>query len=254
VLSRYKTVSGCVIRGCKPGDNPLIESIMWLALGEPSLTVLLPLPVIVDEVFAFIRPSSTGEGMAGSSDRIKMLVYDYTNGRYADRYADTYMLVDIRATTFPLEDSLFDSYDDHIAYWRTLPIAQAEIEMGDWAGATQLYAKSQYDSLHNDLVGIEQNSGNVIASFQLLPNYPNPFNSTTVIEFYLPEASPIKLQIYNLIGEEVWRRESEQLPVGSHRIIFNVGEASSQKLTGGVYFYRLSTRTHQKTQKMVYLP
>ncbi|MEE9464998.1 MAG: hypothetical protein V3W14_05430, partial [Candidatus Neomarinimicrobiota bacterium] len=42
VLSRYKTSVGCVLRGSKPGDDPLIESVMWLIMGEPSLSVALP--------------------------------------------------------------------------------------------------------------------------------------------------------------------------------------------------------------------
>jgi hypothetical protein len=255
VLSRYKTVSGCVIRGCKPGDNPLIESIMWLTFGELSLSVAMPLPVIVDEVYSFLRPSSSGQGMAGSSDRMKMLVYDYTNGRYEDRYADTYMLVDIRTTTFPLEDSLFNSYDAHIAYWRTLPIAQAEIEMGDWAGAIQLWAKSQYDSLHNALItAIPQPNANAISSFALFPNYPNPFNSMTIIEFSIELASSVKLQIFNLSGQEVWRWESENVTAGRHRLRFHGGENIYQPLPGGVYFYRLRAGKHQQTRKMIYVP
>ncbi|MCP5063594.1 MAG: T9SS type A sorting domain-containing protein, partial [Ignavibacteriae bacterium] len=40
-------------------------------------------------------------------------------------------------------------------------------------------------------------------SFVLFNNYPNPFNPTTTISYFIPEPSSIKISIYNLLGEVV---------------------------------------------------
>ena len=53
---------------------------------------------------------------------------------------------------------------------------------------------------------------------QLDPTYPNPFNSGTVIEFSLPRAGHTEVVIFNILGEEIARPLSENLPAGSHTI------------------------------------
>ena len=255
VLSRYKTASGCVIRGAKPGDDPLIESIMWLAMSEPSLTVTLPFPVIVDQVFDFVKPSAPDDGLPGTSDRVRQLIYDYTNGRYADRYADTFVLIDIREGAFPIEDSLFNSFDEQIITWRTLPQDSAKARMIEWAAATQFWAKQQYDSLYQRFVtGIEPASDHSIAGYRLFANYPNPFNSSTTIAFELPRSAPVSLEIYNISGKVMWRISKKQLSAGHHLISFDGNDLRGKPLPGGIYFYRLTAGIFSQTHKMVILP
>ncbi len=42
------------------------------------------------------------------------------------------------------------------------------------------------------------------AEMIILSNYPNPFNSTTTLRYYLPETTDVRLQIYNLLGQPVY--------------------------------------------------
>ena len=253
VLSRYKTVAGAVIHGCKPGDDPLIESAMWLTLGEPSLSVALPFLPNVDEVFDFIRPVSTGQGMAGDSDRMRQLVYDYTNGRYWDQWADTFALVDIRALTFPLQDSLFDNYEQHLTQWRTMPTAQAGDSMKFWTYDIQQYAKTEYENIYQT-VGVADKTQPPLKSFQLLPNYPNPFNASTTIDYYLPQPSEVNISVYDLTGQKVWSRTIDRESPGRHSLPWNASTIRKSGLSGGIYFLRVQAGKFSQIRKMVYIP
>lgn len=71
-------------------------------------------------------------------------------------------------------------------------------------------------------------------SFALMQNYPNPFNPSTTIEFSIPEASNISVEVYNIIGELVASLVNQTLEAGYHRINFNAGN-----LPSGTYVYQL---------------
>jgi predicted outer membrane repeat protein len=67
-------------------------------------------------------------------------------------------------------------------------------------------------------------------------SYPNPFTSSTIIEYELEEAGLVTLQIYNNIGQEVVTLVNEQQPVGTHQVQWN-----ATGLPEGIYYCRLST-------------
>ena len=70
--------------------------------------------------------------------------------------------------------------------------------------------------------------------FQLLPNYPNPFNPSTRILFALPERSDANVAIYDLRGVLVDEVVSETLPAGWHGV-----EWGADRFPSGVYIVRL---------------
>ena len=71
-------------------------------------------------------------------------------------------------------------------------------------------------------------------SFSLAQNYPNPFNPSTQIQFALPKASHVKLEIYNALGERIATLLNETRQAGYYSEQFDaIGLAS------GIYFYRL---------------
>ena len=72
----------------------------------------------------------------------------------------------------------------------------------------------------------------------LSQNYPNPFNPTTVIGWQLAVSGPVKLTVYNLVGQTVATLVDEKQPAGSHSIEFN-----ASALASGVYIYRLETES-----------
>ena len=93
---------------------------------------------------------------------------------------------------------------------------------------------------------IDGDESMIPSSFALAQNYPNPFNPATTIEFSLPSASVVKLEIFNVLGQNVATLADETLSAGNHQFEF---DASTQP--SGIYFYRLTHENGSETKKMV---
>jgi endonuclease/exonuclease/phosphatase family metal-dependent hydrolase len=86
------------------------------------------------------------------------------------------------------------------------------------------------------------------ADFELSQNYPNPFNPSTKISYTIPISGMVKLNVYNLIGEEVAVLVNQNQSAGRHEVVFN-----AENLPSGVYFYRIIIGNYTATQKMILL-
>jgi hypothetical protein len=82
--------------------------------------------------------------------------------------------------------------------------------------------------------------------FELLQNYPNPFNAQTTISYCLPEAGPVTLSIYNIMGQKVATLMDGTQDTGEHQTIWNAGTVPS-----GIYFYRLTTVNVTQIKRMI---
>ncbi|HZV12210.1 MAG TPA: T9SS type A sorting domain-containing protein, partial [Candidatus Kapabacteria bacterium] len=79
-----------------------------------------------------------------------------------------------------------------------------------------------------------------------LSAYPNPFSAATTIAFSLPESAPVRLTVYNALGEEVATPvNSEEMP-GTHSVAFN-----ASGLQNGTYFYRIAAGKYSQTGMMM---
>ena len=82
----------------------------------------------------------------------------------------------------------------------------------------------------------EDASGQIVNQFTLHQNYPNPFNSQTVIRYRLGKPAPIKIKVFNVLGQEVASLIDEKQAAGNHQVVWRADNLSS-----GVYFYRLES-------------
>ncbi len=88
----------------------------------------------------------------------------------------------------------------------------------------------------------------------LYANYPNPFNSNTTIQFYIPEAGPVNLQIFNIRGELVKSLLiNNQFESGTHSISWSGASHSGLKVVSGIYFYRLKINDFSQTRRLLFL-
>ena len=86
----------------------------------------------------------------------------------------------------------------------------------------------------NIFVGIAAESDLLPKKFTLYQNYPNPFNPVTKINYAIPKATHVRVEIYNVLGQRVRTLVNEEKQPGYYTIDFN---ASS--LASGFYIYRL---------------
>lgn len=97
-----------------------------------------------------------------------------------------------------------------------------------------------------------------LASFILHPNFPNPFNPQTRINFELFRAADVELVIFDLAGRPLRTLLSGFLPAGPHQASWDGRDARGNWLPSGIYLYRLRIpgasrqgQSHQETRKMV---
>lgn len=90
----------------------------------------------------------------------------------------------------------------------------------------------------------------VVETFQLLGNYPNPFNSGTIIRFTIPEQSRVSLELYNTLGQFERTITNKVFDKGNHSVKFNASDLSS-----GVYFCKMMTGANNvvDVRKLIYI-
>ncbi len=127
-------------------------------------------------------------------------------------------------------------------------------------GQTYYYAVSAVDANGNisetsnvvttSIVSVSD-LGMIPSSFGLSQNYPNPFNPTTSIEFALPEASEVSLEIYNLLGQKVRTLVNGYVSAGYINTSWDGLDQNGKEISSGTYIYRLQTADQTFSKKMV---
>lgn len=82
--------------------------------------------------------------------------------------------------------------------------------------------------------------------FELHQNYPNPFNASTKIGFNLPKDALVSLKVYDISGKEIAVLIKGEMKPGFHSILFN-----TDKLSAGIYFYRIDAGEFTQTKRMI---
>ncbi len=85
----------------------------------------------------------------------------------------------------------------------------------------------------------------------LRQNHPNPFNPTTAIGFYLPQATQTELVVYTIDGRRVTTLVSEQMPAGEHNVSWDGHDDNGRQVASGAYFYRLIAGDDLHVKRMV---
>ena len=86
------------------------------------------------------------------------------------------------------------------------------------------------------------------SAFKLEQNFPNPFNPSTRIQYQVSSNSHVSLKVYDVLGNEITTLVNEEKKAGSYEVEFN-----AEKLSSGVYFYKLTAGNFISTRKMLLL-
>ena len=87
----------------------------------------------------------------------------------------------------------------------------------------------------------EQRQNTTPERFGLDQNFPNPFNSGTVIRFALPTSDQVEIALYNLAGQKVLSLVEGSRQAGSYTLFWDGLDAGGQTMASGIYMYRMQT-------------
>lgn len=149
-------------------------------------------------------------------------------------------------------------------YWKDPTGTQVDLDTVDHANFNFKYSTSSQSYTAGMLnqpigavnwfgltVGVEDNEiNNLPVAFSLYQNYPNPFNPETQIQYLLPSQSQVKLTVYNSVGQEITTLVNEFQNAGSHTVRWNGLNNFGQKVSSGIYFYKLQAGDFISTKKM----
>ena len=80
----------------------------------------------------------------------------------------------------------------------------------------------------------------------VLGNYPNPFNSSTIISLDLPNAGHVNIDIFNMLGQKIETLYDGFMNAGRNEVVWNGSAVSS-----GLYLYRVTSGERTATRKML---
>ena len=83
---------------------------------------------------------------------------------------------------------------------------------------------------------------------RLSPNFPNPFNTSTQIAYHIATSGPVRLTIYNTLGQPVRTLVNQFQPTGSYQVRWDAHD-----LAAGVYLVRLHYPGGEQTRRLLLL-
>ena len=116
-----------------------------------------------------------------------------------------------------------------------------------------------------DYIALDNNGGvlfsgrktmDVIAvpdDYALHPNYPNPFNPLTRVNYDIPKDGPVELIVFDILGREVVTLMDANIQAGYHTMTWQGLNKHRQAVAAGVYFFQLRSKDFTRTIKMLLL-
>jgi len=106
------------------------------------------------------------------------------------------------------------------------------------------------------ITSIEKTNSIVSSKYLLKQNFPNPFNSSTNIEFQIPKSSLVNIYLYDILGREVLKIiENKDISLGNYKVNLDLYKT---QLSSGIYIYKMTAfekaggNIFQDAKKMIY--
>ena len=87
----------------------------------------------------------------------------------------------------------------------------------------------------------------------LAPNFPNPFNPSTVISYRLNTDGPVRLDIYNTLGQHLRTLVDDVQAAGTYRVVWDARDGQGRSVATGIYFTRLHYPGGMQTRRILFL-
>ncbi len=124
------------------------------------------------------------------------------------------------------------------------------LEPGEFHIYTTVKLPTPEEGILSDVETLESGT---VSEYQLSQNYPNPFNPSTVIRYSVVNSGNVSLKIYDVLGREIKNLVNQQQSNGTYEITWNGDDHFGNKVSTGIYFYRIETENFVETKKMILL-
>ena len=209
----------------------------------------------------YIRPGSKRIGCSGANDK-----YGLMASAYVDSSDSKIIIVFVNVGTTDKQINFNFSGLDSL---QTIKYLTPYITRGNPDDNLKAYPAVSVDSIYtvpaksvvtmvgmldgSAITGVQKITEQNPESFSLYQNYPNPFNPATTISYKLSESSLVKLNVYDILGNEIDKLVNERQNAGEHTLSFN-----GSKLSSGTYFLKLYAvgndgQTFNSVKKMILL-
>ena len=141
----------------------------------------------------------------------------------------------------------------HVRLSGGLPVAGAQVMLFDVADLRQgMVARATTDEAGQFALPLAALGRLALPEgFALGANYPNPFNPATIIPYELATTSPVKLEVFNTLGQRMATLVDGNQEAGSYQAQWDGTDAAGQAAAAGLYFYRLMVDGVPQTGRMV---
>ena len=139
-----------------------------------------------------------------------------------------------------------NNYTDNSLEWNTEYFYRVAAYIGYWTDYSNVI------SVTLEWVGIADGD-EIPTVYKVHQNHPNPFNPTTKLRYDLPEASHVRIMIYDLMGREIRTLVDMDQKAGYRSIQWNAANDLGQPVSAGMYLYMIQAGDFRQTRKMVLL-
>ena len=148
--------------------------------------------------------------------------------------------------------------------WQLIEVPLVDLKAEDWIEAIRFSGNLTGTFYLDDLrlvappalsatAVLEEGTQVLPPVFSLAPNYPNPFNSETLIRFALPAQAEVKLAVYSLAGQQVAVLAAGSREAGTYTLRWDGRDDQGHALASGVYLYRLQAGGTSALRKLLLL-
>ena len=209
-------------------------------------------------------------GAFGPSDELWSYTSPDTFGFFSPRFGSVQRLPNGNSLISNSDMGTFFELDstDQIVWMYVNPVSSDGILFqGDSARSNTVFRCHRYDINYAAFSGLDLSpigpieyyldidaafSDNSL-KFSLYDNYPNPFNPKTMLTYYLPEETYVKLFVHNLRGQFIKALVDDIRPVGLNAIEWDATDFHGKQVSSGVYIYRLITSEFEDSNILVFI-
>jgi len=141
----------------------------------------------------------------------------------------------------------------HFVFMNDLDYGSIAIGVGGsiWTDNPLYYGAIDLE-FQEDNTNVSSDDVTVTPSTELLAqNYPNPFNPTTTIAYNMVEEGNVSIEVFNIKGQKVKTLLNEHMTVGDHLLVWEGTNDNNQKVSSGIYFYKMKSGNYSSTKKMI---